>query len=130
VKTGPTPPMVGNGYQDRQRIAEGPLRGALEVTRPEDLEGKYILVYDDVFTDGPTLNEIARALRGAGATDVCGITLCPQPFGGQAFTASALVTVARQGWATCQQRNGSFRSRHRGRASADSRAETCPSLGV
>ena len=85
VKTGPTPPMVGNGYQDRRRIAEGPLRGALEITRPEDLEGKHILVYDDVFTDGLTLNEIARALRDAGATDVCGITLCRQPFGGQAL---------------------------------------------
>ena len=76
--------MVGKGYQDRRRIAEGPLRDALEITRPGDLQGKHILVYDDVFTDGLTLNEIARALRGAGAIDVCGITLCRQPFGGQA----------------------------------------------
>ena len=85
VKVGPTPPMVGNGYQDRRRIAEGPLRGALKTTRPEDLQGKRVLVYDDVFTDGLTLNEVARALRTAGATDVCGITLCRQPFGGQAL---------------------------------------------
>ena len=68
VKTGPTPPMVGNGYQDRRRIAEGPLRDALQVTRPEDVRGKRVLVYDDVFTDGLTLNEVARALRLAGAT--------------------------------------------------------------
>jgi predicted amidophosphoribosyltransferase len=35
-----------------------------------------------VFTDGLTLNEVARALRRAGAAAVCGVTLCRQPFGG------------------------------------------------
>jgi predicted amidophosphoribosyltransferase len=83
VKTGPTPRMVGNGYRDRRDIAEGPLRDALRVTRPEDVSGKRVLVYDDVFTDGLTLNEVARALRLAGATEVCGVTLCRQPYGGQ-----------------------------------------------
>ncbi len=75
--------MVGNGYQDRRCIAEGPLRDALKVTRAKDLQGKHVLVYDDVFTDGLTLNEVARALRRAGADDVCGVTLCRQPYGGQ-----------------------------------------------
>jgi len=83
VKTGPTPRMVGNGYRDRRDIAEGPLRVTLRVTKPEDVSRKRVLVYDDVFTDGLTLNEVARALRLAGATEVCGVTLCRQPYGGQ-----------------------------------------------
>jgi predicted amidophosphoribosyltransferase len=88
VKSGPTPPMVGNGYQDRRRIAEGPLRGALRITRPQDVQGKRVLVYDDVFTDGLTLNEVARTLRIAGATEVCGVTLCRQPYGGVVLPSS------------------------------------------
>lgn len=83
MKTGPTPPMVGNSYQERRQIAEGPLRAALRVTR--DVRGKRVLVYDDVFTDGLTLNEVARALRLAAAAEVCGVTLCRQPYGGAAL---------------------------------------------
>jgi predicted amidophosphoribosyltransferase len=85
AKSGSTPQMVGHGYRDRRRIAEGPLRDALNITRSEDVQGKRVLVYDDVFTDGLTLNEVARALRMAGATEVCGITLCRQPYRGQAL---------------------------------------------
>ena len=88
VKTGPTPPMVGNGYQERRRIAEGPLRDALRVTRVQDIRRKRVLVYDDVFTDGLTLNEVARILRIAGAGEVCGVTLCRQPYRGQALPSS------------------------------------------
>jgi predicted amidophosphoribosyltransferase len=91
VKTGPTPPMVGNGYQDRRRIAEGPLRDALRVTR--DVRGQRALVYDDVFTDGLTLNEVARALRLAGATEVCGVTLCRQPYVGSTLHSSSAAAV-------------------------------------
>ena len=88
MKTGPTPPMVGNGFRERRDIAEGPLRDALQVTRPDDVRGKAVLVYDDVFTDGLTLNEVARALRLAGADEVCGVTLCRQPFQQQALGRS------------------------------------------
>ena len=62
--------MVGHTYRERRDIAEGPLRAALRVTR--DVRGMRVLVYDDVFTDGLTLNEVARTLRRAGATEVCG----------------------------------------------------------
>jgi hypothetical protein len=34
-----------------------------------------VLIYDDVFTDGLTLNEVARANRRAGTTEVCGVVL-------------------------------------------------------
>ena len=68
VKTGPTPP---NG---RERIPGPPATSpkARCVTPcgspgPRTSSGKRVLVYDDVFTDGLTLNEVARALRLAGA---------------------------------------------------------------
>ena len=73
--------MVGHTHRERRDIAEGPLRQALLVTR--DVRGLNVLVYDDVFTDGLTLDEVARALRHAGANAVCGVTLCRQPFRGQ-----------------------------------------------
>jgi predicted amidophosphoribosyltransferase len=82
VKVAPTPAMVGHSYRERRDIAEGPLRNALRVTRPQDVARCRVLVYDDVFTDGLTLNEVARALRAVGAAEVCGISLCRQPFRG------------------------------------------------
>jgi predicted amidophosphoribosyltransferase len=43
-----------------------------------------ILVYDDVFTDGHTLYEVARCLKlQGGAADVCGVTLARQIYQGQ-----------------------------------------------
>jgi predicted amidophosphoribosyltransferase len=79
VKAGPTPAMQGHTYRERRDIAEGELRDALHVTRPAGIAGRRILVYDDVFTDGLTLNEVARAVRLAGAVEACGVTLCRQP---------------------------------------------------
>jgi predicted amidophosphoribosyltransferase len=83
VKTGPTAAMRGHSYRERRDIAEGELRTALHVTRRADMARRRVLVYDDVFTDGLTLNEVARALRIAGAAEVCGVTLCRQPYRGQ-----------------------------------------------
>lgn len=82
IKTMPTPPMVGNTYKERRQIAEEPLRAALKVTDAAFVKGKEVLVYDDVFTGGLTLREVARALRVAGAERVCGVTLCRQAYGG------------------------------------------------
>ena len=62
----------------------------------KDVQGKHVLVYDDVFTDGLTLNEVARALRRAGADEVCGVTLCRQPYGGSRYRASFLMEPVRQ----------------------------------
>lgn len=77
--------MVGHTYPERRDIAEGPLRQALRVTR--DARGMNVLVYDDVFTDGLTLNEVAGALRRAEANAVCGVTLCRQPYRGPALAS-------------------------------------------
>lgn len=85
VKTAATPGMVKQkGFKDRRAIAEGELRISLQVSDPNRTRGKAILVYDDVFTDGLTLREVARALRSVGgASSVSGITLCRQPFRGR-----------------------------------------------
>lgn len=83
IKTAATDRMVGKTWRQRYENATGPLRAALQVASPQRVRGKRILVYDDVFTDGQTLNEVARALRIAGARSVCGITLARQQYRGQ-----------------------------------------------
>jgi len=81
VKTKPTETMVGKSYAQRRAYAETELRAALAVPASARTSGKRVLVYDDVFTDGLTLNEVARTLRGEGkAAVVCGVTLCRQPW--------------------------------------------------
>lgn len=51
------------------------LRRAFAVLRPQEVEGKRILLIDDVFTTGTTANECAKALRKAGSLDVYVATL-------------------------------------------------------
>ncbi|MGO8687272.1 MAG: ComF family protein [Candidatus Dormibacteria bacterium] len=81
VKTGPTPRLAGRAHRERRRIAEERLRPLLRVPDPRRTAGGRILVFDDVFTDGRTLDEVARALRlHGGAREVCGIALCRQPW--------------------------------------------------
>lgn len=83
IKTADTPSMVSmKSYPGRRQNAEGPLRDSLEVPDPSRTKGRRIVVVDDVFTDGLTLREVARALRLQGrAVDVRGVTLARQPFG-------------------------------------------------
>jgi ComF family protein len=51
------------------------LRGAFSVAKPAHIQGKRILLVDDVFTTGTTLHECAKALRRAGCGPVFGLTL-------------------------------------------------------
>jgi ComF family protein len=46
------------------------LRGAFAVAQPEAVQGREVLVVDDVYTTGATVSECARVLRRAGATKV------------------------------------------------------------
>jgi ComF family protein len=51
------------------------MRDAFVVSRPEEVSGKKIVLVDDVFTTGTTVNECARALKQAGAAQVDIFTL-------------------------------------------------------
>jgi predicted amidophosphoribosyltransferase len=83
VKTEATTRFVGKRWRGRKELAETELRHALSIPDRARTEGKDILVYDDVFTDGFTLREVALCLRNEGrAARVCGVSLSRQPFRG------------------------------------------------
>jgi ComF family protein len=63
------------GLSRRQRLRN--LGASFEVCRP--LDGRSVLVFDDVCTTGRTLGEIARTLRGAGAGRIWVLALCRAP---------------------------------------------------
>ncbi len=56
------------GLTRHQRRAN--LRGAFSVCQPEKLQGRNVLLVDDVMTTGATANECARVLLRAGAKQV------------------------------------------------------------
>lgn len=60
------------GLTQKERIQN--VRGAFHA-RPELVDGKHILVVDDITTTGATLQNCAAALLTAGAASVYGITL-------------------------------------------------------
>jgi predicted amidophosphoribosyltransferase len=83
VKTAPTPSMVGtSSWHERWFIARTQLRVALQEPERTLVHGRRIFVFDDVFTGGHTLTEVARALRHAGATEVSELVLARQPWSG------------------------------------------------
>ncbi len=51
------------------------IKGAFKVKNPEILEGKKVLLIDDVFTTGATLNECSKMLRGAKVKHINALTL-------------------------------------------------------
>lgn len=82
TKTAETQRLSGlSSYQEQRRYAEGPLYDALLVPEPSIVEGRQIVVFDDIFTNGLTLRAVAQRLREAGASSVYGLTLARQPWG-------------------------------------------------
>ncbi len=65
-RTKPTPPQTSLTRRERLRN----LRKCFVVASPVAVEGKTLLLVDDVFTTGTTVNECAKALRKAGAQAV------------------------------------------------------------
>jgi adenine/guanine phosphoribosyltransferase-like PRPP-binding protein len=82
IRTEPVQQFAGRNFQQRLAIAEE-LKKSLRVVDPEWIRGSTILVYDDVFTTGTTLNTVAGVLKAAGAAKVCGVSLVRAPFKGR-----------------------------------------------
>ena len=71
IRTAPAPPQTTLSRKERLKN----LRGAFAVSRPESIVGKHILLIDDVFTTGATVNVCAKTLRKAGSGHVFVMTL-------------------------------------------------------
>ena len=66
-----TPPQTQLTEEERRRN----VRGAFELNLARPVKGKTILLVDDVYTSGATVNECSRALRRGGAKKVFVLTL-------------------------------------------------------
>ena len=66
-----TVPQVELAFEERQKN----VRGAFAVKNKSAITDKKILLIDDVFTTGATVNECARVLKKAGAGEVFVLTL-------------------------------------------------------
>ena len=66
-----TEPQTTMNRKDRRKN----VKGAFAVNRPEAVRGKRIVLVDDVYTTGSTVNECAKVLKKAGAEEVDVLTL-------------------------------------------------------
>jgi ComF family protein len=71
VRTAATEPQTTLTRQARLQN----LKKAFAVQKPQAIAGKRILLVDDVFTTGTTVNECAKTLRKAGSGPVFALTL-------------------------------------------------------
>lgn len=71
ARTRATAPQWELTLKERRKNSQG----AFAVTRPDLIKGKSILLVDDIFTTGITMNECARVLKQAGAVKVQGLAL-------------------------------------------------------
>ena len=67
-----TPPQSQTGSAEKRRAN---IVGAYVCLRPERVQGKRILLVDDIVTTGATLSEAAKVLKKAGAKEVICATL-------------------------------------------------------
>ncbi len=75
-RTRPTLPQVL--LPPEQRLKN--VRGAFDLSPDADVQGKQVLLIDDLYTTGSTLKECARVLRRGGAAEVYVLTLArPRP---------------------------------------------------
>jgi ComF family protein len=67
----PTVPQTGLSFQARREN----VRGVFEVKSPERVDGRVVVLLDDVMTTGATLSACASALKRAGAQQVLAMAL-------------------------------------------------------
>lgn len=79
-----------SGAADRRRLIEEPLYEALRLPEPDRVKSARVLVVDDIFTTGTSMNVVAREPEDAGATQFTGLVLARAPWrGGAERRASA-----------------------------------------
>jgi predicted amidophosphoribosyltransferase len=61
------------GHSRRERLSN--IKGNIRYIGAEHLENKKVLIIDDVYTTGATLEECAKVLRAAGYREVWGLVL-------------------------------------------------------
>lgn len=71
VRSRETPPQTQLHEDERRRN----MRRAFAIAAKRSVENKSVLLIDDVYTSGATVNECSRALVGGGAREVCVLTL-------------------------------------------------------
>ena len=71
IRTKETPHQTGLSRQNR----EDNLKASFEVKDKKILKGKNILIVDDIYTTGATLNACAKVLKDAGAKEIITLTL-------------------------------------------------------
>ncbi|HUW71988.1 MAG TPA: ComF family protein [Candidatus Humimicrobiaceae bacterium] len=71
IKTKETTPQVELSGDERKEN----IRGAFSVKNSQEIKNKKILLVDDVFTTGSTMEEAARILKAAGAKEIIGIVI-------------------------------------------------------
>ena len=71
IRIAPTPAQTTLSRKSRLKN----LRRAFVVRRPDAIVNRRILLIDDVFTTGTTVNECAKALRRSGSADIFVLTL-------------------------------------------------------
>jgi predicted amidophosphoribosyltransferase len=64
-----TSPQTGLGRRERLEN----LRHAFELTKPEKVSDRFVILVDDVATTGTTFNECAKVLKKAGATEILAV---------------------------------------------------------
>lgn len=71
VRSRETPPQTQLSEKERRKN----VRGAFSLNSRKTVKGRIILLVDDVYTSGATVNECSRVLRRAGAKEVYVLTL-------------------------------------------------------
>jgi ComF family protein len=71
IKTKETQPQMELSKQER----EGNIKGVFEITNAEKIKNKKILLVDDVYTTGATMEECAKILKKSGVQKVFGVVV-------------------------------------------------------